>query len=196
MQQRHMSNHQEWCFCAVPGSSSAKLISQIYRTHCIQSTHLLRTSAKQNPSLLIAAVSKNRAYSMMWGRRGAEKAEQREQKKMHHMNVRDSSTEKSLWALLLRRTKSWLSKKNVIYSFLFFSTAYTSSRLEWYTRKMHHKRLQTDCLVSRYVTTRQSLHISLYVCRWNHFFVPVVLVRVFVCVFVCGTGSDKEGEQS
>ncbi len=48
----------EWdCFCALPGCASTTLISSIYRTHCIQSTYLLRTSARQNHSLLIAVES-------------------------------------------------------------------------------------------------------------------------------------------
>lgn len=60
------SNHRVGCFYVLPGCSSTALISPIYRTHCIQSTHLLRTSARQNHSLLIAVVSKIERTAV-WG---------------------------------------------------------------------------------------------------------------------------------
>lgn len=159
VQQRHMSNHRVWCFCALPGSSSTTLISRIYRTHCIQSTYLLRTRARQNPSLLTAVVSKNRAYSRVWGWRGVWNGRTGRGKKKLHINMRDSSTEKSLWALLLLHMKSKRLKKCDLFIFPFFHSIYP---LEWHTWRTSHKRVQTDYSITRSETTSHMLRICLY----------------------------------
>lgn len=72
-QQQRGSNHRVGCSCALPGCASTTLISPIYRTHCIQSTHLLRTSARQNHSLLIAVVSEIERTAERGGGAGCEK---------------------------------------------------------------------------------------------------------------------------
>lgn len=118
LQQWRGSNHWVGCFCALPGCASTTLISQIYRTPCIQSTHLLRTSARQNHSLLIAVVAEIERTAECGGGKGVWKG-RTGKKKTFHSNVQDSSREKSLWALPhLHRKSNYLS--DVIYSFPFF----------------------------------------------------------------------------
>lgn len=102
-QRGRRSNHRVGCFYVLPGCSSTALISPIYRTHCIQSTHLLRTSARQNHSLLIAVVSKIERTAV-WGWKGVWKAR--------------TGREKKCSLLLLHMKSNYLS--NVIYSFPFF----------------------------------------------------------------------------
>ena len=79
-QQQRGSNHRVGCSCALPGCASTTLISPIYRTHCIQSTHLLRTSARQNHSLLIAVVSEIESTAERGGGAGCEKEREEEKK--------------------------------------------------------------------------------------------------------------------
>lgn len=66
--------------CSV-GCVSTTLISPIYRTHCIQSTHLLRTSARQNHSVLIAVESEIEHTAECGGGEGCEKQERGGKKK-------------------------------------------------------------------------------------------------------------------
>lgn len=110
-----MSNQRVGCSCA-----STTLISPIYRTHCIQSTHLLRSSARQNHSLLIAVVSEIEHTAECGGGKGVWKA-RTGRKRMFHGNVLDSSTEKSLWALLLLHVKSHHLPKCNLFISLFHS---------------------------------------------------------------------------
>lgn len=79
-QRGRRSNHGVGCLYVLPGCSSTALISPIYRTHCIQSTHLLRTSSRQNHSLLIAVVSKIERTAV-WGWKGVWKARTGREKK-------------------------------------------------------------------------------------------------------------------
>lgn len=81
LQQQRRSKHGVGCFCALPGCASTTLISPIYRTHCIQSTYLLRTSARQNHSLLIAVVSEIERTAECGGGEGCEKEERGGKKK-------------------------------------------------------------------------------------------------------------------
>lgn len=73
----------------LPGCASKTLISPIDRTHCIQSSHLLRTTAKQNHSLLIAVVSEIECTEECGGGKGCEKKERGEKKNIFHSNVQD-----------------------------------------------------------------------------------------------------------
>lgn len=81
LQQQRRSKHGVGCSCALPGCASTTLISPIYRTHCIQSTYLLRTSARQNHSLLIAVVSEIERTAQRGGGEGCEKEERGGEKK-------------------------------------------------------------------------------------------------------------------
>lgn len=72
----------------LPGCASKTLISPIDRTHCIQSSHLLRTTAKQNHSLLIAVVSEIECTEE-WGVERGVKRKNGERKKIFHSNVQD-----------------------------------------------------------------------------------------------------------
>lgn len=106
----------------LPGCASKTLISPIDRTHCIQSSHLLRTTAKQNHSLLIAVVSEIECTEECGGGKGCENKERGEKKKYSTAKCK-TSTEKSLWALLLFHMHyNYLS--DVIYSFPFFHSIY------------------------------------------------------------------------